>query len=310
MDQLEPLAIPGGAGLSEPSGSRGWVLIDDGEPSRLGPALLSMTSRGVSSIEVLVDGSPSATGVVARRAAAFDGVAVWQVDGRSVDPASPALPLTDDAFEVDPVLRSALESHHLEVIYEHGVLRGEVLGLEVARTVGGHLEVGVGRYDRGARLEMRPGEDLHSALEQAADAVRQLRRPGAPAHPANTLARSRWLRALACAHPASLGVSQLEPVPPPLPWFDLSEVASSPAIGITESGRKVVAVFSVGVDPDLLPTAADCFAHYGSPEADLWLVLPQRDVLPVVTDLASRLRLKPSIHLVPTDWENLGGHVY
>lgn len=269
-----------------------------------------MVSRGVSSIDVLVDGSPSAGGVVARRAAAFEDVAVWQVAGRRVAPALPALPLPDDTPEVDPALRSALESHHLEVVYEHGVLRGEVLGLEVARTVGGHLEVGVGRYDRGARMEMRPGEDLDSALEQAADAVRSLRRPGAPPHPANTLARSRWLRALACAHPASLGASQLEAVAPPLPWFDLSEVASSPATGTADSGRKIVAVFSVGVDPDLVPTAADCFAHYASPDTDLWLVLPKRDDLPVVRNLAARMRIKPRIRTVPRDWENLGGHVY
>ncbi len=310
MGQLDAFALPGGAGLADPVGSRGWALIDDGEPSRLGPALLAMVSRDVASIDVLVDGPPSAAGVVARRAAAFDGVHVWQVDGRSVGATMPALPLLDEVEEVDPNLRLTLEAHHLEVVYEHGVLRGEVLGLEVARTVGGQLEVGVGRYDRSARLEMRPGEDLYSALKQATDAVRSLRRPGAPPHPANTLARSRWLRALACAHPASLGLSYLEPVAPPLPWFDLSEVASTPATGVTESGRRVVAVFSVGVDPDLVPAAADCFVHYGSADADLWLVLPERDDLPVMRKLAARLQTKPLIQLVPRDWEKLGGHVY
>ncbi len=296
--------------MADTAGSRGWALIDDGEPSRLGSALLSMISRGVTATDVLVDGSPSAAGVVARRAAGFEGVHVWQVDGRSVGAATPALPLLDEAEEVDPVLSLALEAHQLEVVYEHGVLRGEVLGLEVARTVGGQLEVGVGRYDRSARLEMRPGEDLSSALEQAAQAVRSLRRPGAPPHPANTLARSRWLRALGCAHPASLGLSQLKPVAPPLPWFDLSEVASTPAIGVAESGRRVVAVFSVGVDPDLVPAAADCFVHYGSLDTDLWLVLPERDDLPVMRKLAARLRTEPVIHTVPRNWEALGGHVY
>ncbi len=286
------------------------MLIDDGEPSRLGPALISMTSKGISSLEVLVEGSPSAVGVVSRRAAAFKDVTVWHVQGRIVGPASPAPTLLDDSGAQDAAICSELESHGLEVIYEHGVLRGEVLGLEVARTVGGRLEVGVGRYDRSARLEMHPDEDLNSALAQAAQAVRSLRRPGAPPHPANTLARSRWLRALVCAHPASVGLSSLSPVAPPLPWFDLSEVSSSPATGVADSGREVVAVFSVGVDPDLVPTAADCFAHYGGPSADLWIVLPQRDDLPVMRKLASRLLIKPVIHLVPTDWETLGGHVY
>jgi hypothetical protein len=185
-----------------------------------------------------------------------------------------------------------------------------VLGLEVARTVGGHLEVGVGRYDRSARLEMRPREEIHSALDEAIAAVRARRCPDAPPHPANTLARSRWLRSLACSHPDIFGLAGLAPVAPPLPWFDLSEVASSPAVGMRASGEQVVAVFSVGVDPDLVPTAADCYAHYGEGGAELWIVVPEGDDLPVVRSVVSALRIKAEIHLVPRRWETLGGHRY
>ena len=298
-------AIPGGAVLVEGSASHAWVLIDDGEPTRLGPGLLVSASRGVRSLDVLVDGSPSAAGIVARRAAYLSGVQVWQVHGRLVEPASPAAVLPDhDAPRHETV--ALLEAHGLEAVFEHGVLRGEILGLEVARTVGDRLEVGVGRYDRSARIEMRPGEDVDSALEEAAAAVRGLRRPDAPPHPANTLARSRWLRSLVCSNPEMIGLASVSSVAPPLPWFDLTEVASSPAVGTTKSGERVVAVFSVGVDPDLVPTAADCYAHYSTPGDALWLVLPEGDDLPVVRTASDALCVESDIRLVPRRWEDFG----
>jgi hypothetical protein len=194
-----------------------------------------------------------------------------------------------------------LAAHGLEVVWEHGVLRGEVLGLEVARTVGDHLEVGVGRHDRLARLEMRPGETLSEALDSAAAAVRRLRRPGAPVHPANTLARGRWLRALLVRSPQVVEAEALEPAPPPLPWFDLPEAGAAPAIGWRPGGRRLVAVCSVGVDLDLVPAAADCRLAL-APDADLVLVLPEGDDLPVTRDLAGALALPAEVVTVPRDW--------
>ena len=291
--------------MIEGSASHAWILIDDGEPARFGSGLLVSASRDVRSLDVLVDGSPSAAGIVARRARYLTGVCVWQVHGRLVERASPAAVVPDhDAPRPETV--ALLESHGLEAVYEHGVLRGEILGLEVARTVGDRLEVGVGRHDRSARIEMRPYEDVDSALEEAAAAVRGLRRSYAPPHPANTLARSRWLRSVVCSNPLVIGLVTASPVAPPLPWFDLSEVTSSPAIGTDTLGRKVVVVFSVGVDPDLVPTAADCYAHYSSPGAALWLVLPEGDDLPVIRSAASALSIEFDIRLVPRRWKDFG----
>lgn len=196
-----------------------------------------------------------------------------------------------------------LEAAGLEVVWEHGVLRGEVLGLEVARTVGGELVVGVGRHDREARAVMRPGEPLLSALASAADAVRDLRRPGAPAHPANRLARSRWLRAVAVSNPAALGLSTLLPVAPPLPWFDLPEAGPAPGIGTTfANGEPVVVVFSAGVDLDLAPTAADCRLLH-RPGSQLWLVVPAGGDMGVTRSLAERLSPPASVHVVARGWE-------
>jgi hypothetical protein len=203
---------------------------------------------------------------------------------------------------------SLLSSHGLEVVFEHGVLRGEVLGLEVARMVGDRLEVGVGRHDRSARFDMRPREDLNVALGEAVAAVRSRRVKGAPAHPANTLARARWLRSVVCASPSALGFASLSPVAPPLPWFDLPEAGAAPCAGVSLSGAPAVVVCSVGIDLDLVPTAADCKLMYGSgKETELWFVLPRGDDVPITRALAAELDPPAQIRVVPRDWETIGG---
>jgi hypothetical protein len=287
--RAEPVVLPGGAALLDQASSTAHVLIDDGAVARFGPALAWADRAGAASVDVYVDGSPTAPGIVARRAACFAWpVRVWSVSGRSLSPAVPSEPVVSPPLPA-PELAALLAAEGLEVVYEHGVLRGEVLGLEVARTVGGRLEVGVGRHDRRARLDLSGGVDMGSSLAAATDVVRRLRRPGAPPHPANTLARSRWLRSLIVRRPASFGLDLcgVEPVSPPLPWFDLTEAGAAPAVGYRPDGSRVVVVCSVGVDLDLVPTAADCRILYGP--AELWLVLPSRDDLRVTRSLAGRL---------------------
>ena len=310
LSRSVPSALPGGAALLSPPSSRAWVLIDDGAVARFGAALAWADRQGVATLDVIVDGSPSAPGIIARRAAAFDPVpSVWAVDGTSLAAVTAAEPVPPEPTPADHVPDGAiwaalLAEHDLEVVHEHGVLRGEVLGLEVARTVGDRLEVGVGRHDRSARAEMRPGEDIGAALREAAEAVRALRRPGAPSHPANTRARSRWLRAAMIRDPRRYGLASLGSVAPPLPWFDLPEAGAAPAVGATEEGGPVIVVCSVGVDLDLVPTAADCRLLYGGDHAgaELWLVVPDGDDLPVTRSLAARLAPPATVRTVPRDW--------
>ena len=293
------------------------MLIDDGVVGRFGAALAWAVRSGAVSLDVLVDGSDVlAAGAVARRAGYFGlparvWVRVWSVDGRSLAAASPA-PLVDASAEAPPPpeLVALLESHGLEAVWEHGVLRGEVLGLEVARTVGGSLEVGVGRHDRMARFEMRPSEPLSSALTEAASAVISLRRADAPIHPANRLARSRWLRSLVMAAPSSVGLSAsvgVSVVAPPLPWFDLPEAGAAPCVGVSaSSGAPVVAVCSVGVDLDLVPTAADCRALYGGggEDCELWLIMPAGDDVAIQHEMAALLDPPARVVTVQRGWES------
>ena len=284
--------------------SRAWVLIDDGDVSRFGAALAWADRKGATRLDVLVDGSPSAPGIVARRAACFaPAPTVWAVSGTALVSAVPAEMVGDPLEAPDADLVSLLSDHGLEVVWEHGVLRGEVLGLEVARTVGDRLEVGVGRHDRYARETMRPGQDSGAGLDEAAAAVRAYRRPGAARHPANALARSRWLRSVVVAAPGAFGFGKLERVAPPLPWFDLPEAGAAPCVGTDAEGRPVVVVCSVGVDLDLVPTAADCRLLYGA-SSDLWLVVPEGDDLPVTRSLAGRLGPPARMLTVPRDWES------
>lgn len=353
-----PTALPGGAaGVS--ASNQAVVLIDDGVVGRFGPALAWAARRGAVSLDVIVDGSPLAPAVVARRAACFARPArVWSVAGAGVEAvlAGEPVPAGDGGgttsgvdggetvsgvdgggsvsgvgggypAELDDLAR-LLDAHGLEVVWEHGVLRGEVLGLEVARTIGDHLEVGVGRHDRMARMTMRPSEPVSGALVSAAEAVRARRRPGAAPHPANRLARSRWLRSVLVANPSAVGCTSLQPVAPPLPWIDLPDAGPAPAIGARAgTGRdrdlagaaaagpaataglggtaavvaKVVVVCCVGVDLDLVPTAADSRLAY-APGADLLIVVPAGDDVAVNRELAGALARPATIVTVGDDW--------
>lgn len=290
-----PVTLPGGAALVGALDSAvGWVLIDDGSARRLGPALAWARRSGVGELHVLVEGAE--VGVVARRASLFDPApAVWGIVGRSLVAAVPAgWPAPGGGARGD--LADLLARHGCEVLVEQGVLRGDVLGLEVAREIDGRLEVGVGRYDRWARTEMRAGWDADAAVAEAVLAVRMWRRPGAAAHPANTLQRSRWLRSLLCASPEVVGAEWLAPVAPTLSGSDLTEDVAAPC-----AGPGVVAVCSVGIDLDLVPAAADSRAG-ADPSARLVLVLPQGDDVAITRQLAASLASPASVLTVPRSW--------
>jgi hypothetical protein len=278
------------------------VLIDDGVPRRFGAALTWAWRHGVQELHVLVEGG-AAAGVVARRAGQMAvPPTVWEVHGRSLTPAAPAPP----AWVPHPLAGSDVAEllcrHGASPLVEHGVLRGEVLGLEVARVIDGRLEIGVGRHDRAARAEL--GGDPGLALSEAVATVARLRQVGAAVHPANTLARSRWLRAVVCARPALAGAVSLEPVPPPLPAADLTDNSAVPCTGLTPDGAPLVVVCSTGIDPDLIPTAADCRLLH-QPDARLVLVLPKGDDHPLTVALAAALARPAALCTVERDWESL-----
>jgi hypothetical protein len=293
-----PSPYAGGAALL--AGDDGWVLLEERPARGLGGALAWADQQGVG-LNVVADRD---TGVLARRAAAFERAPlVWQIDGRALVPgiAAPlrvAPALSTGARELIPVIEAA----GAEPVEEHGVLTGEVVGLEVCRVVpddsadgsgGVRLDVGIGPHDREA-FRLVHGNDLSGAslIEALAEVVRSVgvhRRPGAPPHPLNRIARERALRHEFILRPELIGLTELTVAPPPVPRISVRDASPCVATGTTADGEDVVVVCSAGVDLDLVPFAADAREAVGPATTPLLVALPAADVQPVTERLAARL---------------------
>lgn len=234
-----PAPFPSGASACR--GSRGWVLIEGAGPRSLGGALIWAARHHLDEMHVLVDGAAE---VLASRAVPFSlPVQVWVISGTELRPVA-GVPLEPPAAEGPPAVEE-FERLGLEVTVEHGVVAGEVLGLEVARFVDGRVEVGVGRFDREMAAMMYADLPPAEALERVVDFVRGHRYQGAPAHPLRDLSPERWLRVV-----VGTGAG-LVPVPTVMARPNLRD--PHPALG---RGADGLVVCTHGVDPDLLPLAA------------------------------------------------------
>jgi hypothetical protein len=311
VDAGWPDAAPGGgepstnaAGAMLRAGRTGWVLLDERPERGLGAALAWARQQHVDDLHVLADtGAP----VLARRAAPIAAPpTIWAVEGRAVravEPAGfdePVVPPAEADRAAD-VLRQA----GVDVVVEHGSIVGEVDGLEVARVVvderGARVEVGVGRHDREAFALLHGEVPTPEALRSVVETVRGFRRAGAPAHPLNRLAAERWLRRRVIADPSIVGASDLVAVEGTLARDGVKDVMAAAAVGTDPGGAPVVCVASVGIDLDLVPTAADVRSRF-APEARLVLVLPERDALAVTRDLAAALARPAEVVARPGDW--------
>ena len=312
-----------GAGLVAKSGDSGgtgagWVLVDvvrrsvesidiaadDAGPELprgwLGGAVVWATRAGVSELHVLAE---HLTGDDARRAELFSlPIRLWRVSGRSIAPVSATrytAPRPPDAGEM--LFAEAIVESGAEAVVDHGVLRAEVLGLEVAMVTRGddgvpYLAVGVGRHDRLAQAMMFGTADSATSLRTAVEAVRNFRRGDAGVHPANQLAPERWLRCIVAASDPSLGpVESTEPA---------RLKRSSPAMLINDAGDLVVAC-TTAVDLDAIAVAADTQAVL-APNADLRIVMPKSSRVPAMELLVAALREPASIHLVDDAWRTIG----
>ena len=149
-----PGTYPPGAALRE--AERAWVLLDEtvDDGTGLGPAIAWALRGGSVALNVVADAPLT---VVARRAAEFTmPIQVWALSGRELQPVpAGAIAGPPSASEAHLALAADIEAAGADVVVEHGVVTGEVRGLEVCRVVdvdggGVRLEVGVGRHDREA----------------------------------------------------------------------------------------------------------------------------------------------------------------
>lgn len=283
-----------GAGVMDDAGSA-WVLLaelpDRGPDRQLGAALAFAVRHDAGSLHVVAE---SGTGALARRAAWFAlPVQVSRLEGRSLVAAVPE-PLPDGVPARDDhrAFRELIAEGGATPVEEHGVVAGEVDGLEVCRVVDDphtgevRLEVGVGAHDRETFQIMHGDRPKVEALADVVRSVAQHRRDGAPQHPLNLLAASRRLRARLLADPSPVGVSALVPVDPPLPRTNLKDQVPCAAV---EPGTGTLVVCTTGIDLDVVPWAGDAIARHG---ADRCVVAaPSRDVIDIQRRLAALLRV-------------------
>ncbi len=274
-------------------------MLADERPERiLGPALAWARQQGVDDVVNVVVDDPAAAGLVARRAAYFTSPpAVWRVDGRALvaaepTPVEPPVAVVDDRLS----LVTLIEEAGAEPVVEHGVVAGEVAGLEVCRAVLDpyldvtRLEVGVGAHDREAFQLVHGDVPPAEALADVVATVAEHRRPGADPHPLNRLNAERLLRWRLIEEPHLVGALVLEAAPPPVPRANLKDPVPCVAVGVDAGGEPVVVVASVGIDLDLVPFAADARHAIGLDGARLLLAVPERDDHPVTRALAAKLR--------------------
>jgi len=304
----EAADFPGGAALVD--GSTGWLLLDAQPLASLGPALVWADRRHLTDLHLIVEAD---AGVIDRRARCFTNPpGVWEVVGTSLRRATPAPAAAQVAAEPAPALAELLVDADIEVVVEDGIVRGEVLGLEVARIVHGTttagtpidepvLEVGVGHADRELTGMLHGNLPPAQQLDRVVEIVRAQRRAGAERHPLNQLAPERWLRATLIADPERIGLTELRAAPPAVPRPNLRGPAVAMAVGQDHDGAAVVVACSVGVHLDLVPAAADARAGL-APDARLLLVVPERDAHPVTRALAARLVAPADLAPLVGDW--------
>ena len=105
-----------------------WVLIDGDASRSLGP-VLARTSQFERHVNLLVENN---SGLLARRASLFDvDISVWHVDDHTITRAI-AEPHIVSASATDAHLSfvDIIESSGADALVEHGVVVGEVRGLE------------------------------------------------------------------------------------------------------------------------------------------------------------------------------------
>ncbi len=312
----EPTAFPSGSALRVDD--QAWVLVDGSAARSLGAALAWSIRQHATALHLVVEHD---SGLLARRARrlAFP-VTVWFPQDRVLLPVV-AEPLAAPA-EPSPqhlALMDVIEGAGATAIVEHGVVVGEVRGLEVCRVVDqptvGHfaelsdfdapvaveqpvgvlLEVGVGANDREAFRMLHGDIPTVEALAAVVDSVLAHRSPEATQHPLNRLGQERYLRWQLEADPSLIGMADVTVAEPPQPRPNLKDPIPCVATGVTADGAETTIVCSVGVDLDVVGFVADVQDMLDRP---VIVVLRERDAVPITRDVLARLNAPVDIRVV------------
>ena len=286
-----------------------WVYVTGRHERSLGPALMWALRNNAKALKLFLSES---AGDLARIATHFDFVIeVFEFDAAGV--ACVAMPKIVEKIEVsvaDEMFAEFIKSAGADVVREHGVISGEVCGLEVCRVVraadsgesGGagesELEIGVGAHDRETFKLLHGRTATIESLRKVIAEVAARRAVGALVHPLNRLARERMLRHYVCQSPQLVGAKSLQVAQPPIVRTNLKDVVPCCAVGMSLTGAKMVVIFNVGVDPDVVSFGADARGQING-SAELIFAMPTRDIVPAVERVAQMLR-RPA-HFVGVD---------
>lgn len=197
--------------------------------------------------------------------AASATITVWQVSGAEAKVAVPTV--IEPPVDVPPshvALAGAISDAGAWPVKENGRFVAEVAGLEVARVVNGDpgspdtpvFEVGVGQADRELTQMMHADAQNSAGLRRVVATVAKERTAGSH-HPLARIARARWLRSVALAHPELVGAHQLDPLPLLRASDSVSNDDPVAAVGVSPDGTPLVVLFAGNADLDLAAEAAD-----------------------------------------------------
>ena len=277
-----------------------WILIDGDASRALGPTL-AWASRHQRDVHVLLEKD---SGVLARRASFFNlPITVWHVDEKSLLPAipEPHLPVVD-ANPSHRALMPLIASSGADALVEHGVVIGEVRGLEMCRVVDdsvtgeARLEVGMGVNDREAFAMVHGELPTEQALRNVIEAVQVHREIGAMVHPFNQFGAERLHRWRALQDPTSIGFGELSPADPPLKRTNLKDPVPCVAIGTLDGGERAVAVFVNGIDLDVVPFALDAADMHAV--RNIVIAVRQRDVTESIRRMIELASLSVSLVMI------------
>ncbi len=188
--------------------------------------------------------------------------------------------------------KELLKASGCDVVQEHGVLKGEIKGLEVARVVINDegqqvLQVGVGAYDQEAHKildsQQTPEEKLFRVISQVMEYRNQKSEP----HPLNRVARAKWMITEIVTSPKNFGLEEVQSLSMLEEVDTVTENHPAAAIGRTGAGS-VLIVASSGIDLQTIPVAAGLLASTGAEE--VWIALSPKDRHPAIINSARYLK--------------------
>lgn len=273
----------------------GWIVAVEHEHHALAVGHLWAESNAVRHLNVVID---ARSGTMARRSRYFARrTTIWRYEANELVEVDPAghephvvVPAEHERFA------SLIADCGVDVVREHGVLVGEVHGLEICRVVddptnpdGVRLEIGVGVHDRETfRLvhgTVATGEQLMDVARTVAD----IRKNPAAQHPLARLALERQLRSRLVKSPELIGASRLVAAEPPVTRTNVKDSVPCVAVGERMDGTPLVVACTAIADLDVVTFGADARDRLDA-DAELVVAAMPGNVTPSIRRLAEMLQ--------------------